>query len=106
MFFVCQTKKKKSGFKYLPATKANVEKITHKNQGNPSIRTHKGTALQEKKHPLDGNTAQEPLHGAHSLRLTPAARQGGSGRHWRRGADMRFWLAHRKMITVLWVNVP
>lgn len=49
-------------------------------------------------------TAKQALHLC-SLRLTPAALQGGSGRRWRRGADMSFWLMLQRMIRVLWVNV-
>lgn len=46
-------------------------------------------------------TAEQALH-LYSLHLTPTALQGGSGRHWRRGADMRLML--QRMIRVLWVN--
>lgn len=38
------------------------------------------------------------------LHLTPAALRGGAGRHWRRGADMSFWLMLQRMIRVLWVT--
>lgn len=49
------------------------------------------------------STAKQALH-LSWLRLTPAALQGGSGRRWRRGADMSFWLMLQRMIRVLWVN--
>lgn len=48
-------------------------------------------------------TAKQALH-LYSLHLTPAALQGGSGRRWRRGADMSFWLMLQRMTGVLWVH--
>lgn len=86
MFFVCQ--KKKSGFKYLPATKANVEKITHKNQGNPSIRTHKGTALQEKK---TSSWWQHSPRASAWCALTPPDPSSPAGRVWE---TLEAWSRH------------
>lgn len=74
-----------------------------KSRGSPAF-IH--TKLSELKHPPGGKASWVPVCRKLSLRLTPAALQGGSGRRWRRGADMRFWLALHRMTTVLWVNAP